>query len=374
MLSDHILNAVTGSNIQTRRVRPDDLAEIIATYFVKTARNREDLDNLRRTLNGRVFITCELDSPDKKAHLHIGTARGIGGRTVWVKDYHSEIVWESHMLSIAPLRSQVERYIATYGSINAINKETQTPVNKEVQTPVNKEVQDPVAQEEQIPVQAAATAEHADTWNSAGNIHTADTPYYPQGNAAAKNPARLAYVPLILAVLGIILKWYQRFRFHFSIPIYSNLSLSQVLHSIVIPEIITSQVITLILVIAFIYISKTGKWKSPIANITLAVSVVKICVFVFNTIYVQTIYSITEITENAYFATSLYRIFGYIEYDSFSWIISYFHDSDLDWAFNPKRLFALFIPDTAAQLLSIVIPLGIIITKIIKNKAGKKHI
>ena len=94
-LSDSLLNAVTGSNISTHKVSVGNLAEIINQTFLQNA-ERCEIDKVERAIRGKIFGYTDIESPDGKFHLHVSFfMRGLTKhRTVWVKNYETEDIWE----------------------------------------------------------------------------------------------------------------------------------------------------------------------------------------------------------------------------------------------------------------------------------------
>lgn len=111
-LSDKLLNAVTGSNIVTHKVSVNTLAEIINQTFLQNA-DAAEINRVERAIRGKFMTYTDIDSADGNFHLHISFfMRGLTQhRTVWVKNYETEDVWEWSGFSLSPLKNAMEYYI-----------------------------------------------------------------------------------------------------------------------------------------------------------------------------------------------------------------------------------------------------------------------
>ncbi|MCI5640385.1 MAG: hypothetical protein MR316_05310 [Lachnospiraceae bacterium] len=111
-LSDKLLNAVTGSNITTHKVSVYNLAEIIDQTFLQNA-DRYQIDMVERAIKGKIFAYTDIDSPDGNFRLHISYfMRGLTQhRTVWVKNYETEDIWEWSGFSLSPLKRAMQHYL-----------------------------------------------------------------------------------------------------------------------------------------------------------------------------------------------------------------------------------------------------------------------
>lgn len=111
-LSDSLLNAVTGSNIPTHKVSVGNLAEIINQTFLQNA-ERYEIDKVERAIRGKIFGYTDIESPDGKFHLHVSFfMRGLTKhRTVWVKNYETEDIWEWSGFSLSPLKRAMQYHL-----------------------------------------------------------------------------------------------------------------------------------------------------------------------------------------------------------------------------------------------------------------------
>ena len=109
-LSDSLLNAVTGSNISTHKVSVGNLAEIIIRPFYKTP---SAMRSIERAIRGKIFGYTDIESPDGKFHLHVSFfMRGLTKhRTVWVKNYETEDIWEWSGFSLSPLKRAMQYHL-----------------------------------------------------------------------------------------------------------------------------------------------------------------------------------------------------------------------------------------------------------------------
>lgn len=76
---------------------------------------RDDIDKVERAIKGKILAYTDIDSPDGNYRLHISYfLRGITRhRTVWVKKYDTEDVWEWSGFSLSPLKSAMRSHLTS---------------------------------------------------------------------------------------------------------------------------------------------------------------------------------------------------------------------------------------------------------------------
>lgn len=108
-LGDFVTNKIMGTNIKSIGVTPEQLADIIDKVFVVPAQSREELDELEKKISGNMVLPSEFDSKDGRFHLFVsGIERGlVTHRTVWVKNYETEEVFEWSGYTLEPIKRLV---------------------------------------------------------------------------------------------------------------------------------------------------------------------------------------------------------------------------------------------------------------------------
>lgn len=112
LIGDSILSATTG--IKTIHVQADQLANIIDETFIQPASGKAFLDQVHETIKGSKLFPKELESEDGKYRLYVSMfERGLTEhRTVWVKAYETNHVFEWNGYTLGPVKEAVEGKLA----------------------------------------------------------------------------------------------------------------------------------------------------------------------------------------------------------------------------------------------------------------------
>lgn len=108
LIGDSILSATTG--IKTIHVKAEQLADIIDETFIQPASCKAFLDQVHETIKGSKIFYKELDSEDGKYKLYVSMfKRGLTEhRTVWVKAYETNHIFEWNGYTLGPIKEAVE--------------------------------------------------------------------------------------------------------------------------------------------------------------------------------------------------------------------------------------------------------------------------
>lgn len=112
LIGDSILSAATG--IKTIYVKVDQLADIIDETFIQPASGKAFLNRVNETIEGSKLFPKELESEDGKYKLYVSMfERGLTEhRTVWVKAYETNQVFEWNGYTLGPIKEAVKGKLA----------------------------------------------------------------------------------------------------------------------------------------------------------------------------------------------------------------------------------------------------------------------
>lgn len=103
------IDKLLGTNVKTRMVSAEVLAEIMDKVFILPAVSEADLEMLERTLKGKWFWPSGQYSDEGRYWLYVSPfKRGlITHRTVWVKNCETEEVFEWKGYTLGPIKNAV---------------------------------------------------------------------------------------------------------------------------------------------------------------------------------------------------------------------------------------------------------------------------